>query len=74
MAPSISPVDVSIKGVQTLAQSLVDLGLVEQMQVGMMMGGIMAFSKPTGEPDSFTSVIEFRDGQVLANGAPIPVQ
>jgi len=67
-------ISVAIKGVQTLSQALVNLGLIEQMQAGMVMGGIMAFSKPGDEPDSFTSVIEFRDGQVLANGAPLPIQ
>ena len=67
-------IDVAIKGVQGLSQALVNLGLIEQMQAGMMMGGIMAFSKPGEEADSFTSLIEFRDGQVLANGAPIPIQ
>ncbi|MSU89634.1 DUF2125 domain-containing protein [Rhodobacteraceae bacterium 2CG4] len=63
-------VDVAISGVQGLSQSLVELGLVDQMQVGMMMGMIMAFTKPAGD-DAFTSTIEFRDGAILANGQPI---
>ena len=67
-------INVDIVGVQTLAQALVGLGLIEQMHAGMVMGGIMAFSKPGEAPDTFSSLIEFRDGQVLANGAPMPIQ
>ncbi len=64
-------IDVSVKGLQTLTQTLVELGLVPQMQAGMAMGMLMAFGQPGSEPDSFTSKIEFKDGQVLANGQPI---
>lgn len=63
-------VDISVQGVQGLASTLVELGLVDQMQVGMVMGMMMAFAKPAGD-DAFTSQIEFRDGQILANGQPI---
>ena len=63
--------DFSINGVQTLSQKLVDLGLIEQMQAGMTMGMLMAFSKPGDSPDTFTSKIEFKDGGVFANGVPI---
>lgn len=64
-------IDVAVSGAQGLAQKLVDLGLVDQMQVGMMMGMLMAFAKPADGPDSYTSTIEFRDGRILANGTPI---
>lgn len=64
-------VDISLEGAQALGQKLVELGLVEQMQVGMAMGMIMAFAKPGDAPDSFTSKIEFTEGGILANGQPI---
>lgn len=62
--------DIRIEGVQSLANSLVQLGLLDQMQVGMAMGMMMAFAKPAGE-DAFTSKIEFKDGGISANGQPI---
>ncbi|WP_157966244.1 DUF2125 domain-containing protein [Oceanibium sediminis] len=64
-------VDISVDGLQSLTQKLVDLGLVQQMQVGMVMGMVMAFSKPGDGPDSFTSKIEFTETGILANGQPI---
>ena len=64
-------VDVAVSGVQTLVQTLVELGLVEQMQAGMVMGMMMAFAVPGEEPDTFSSKIEFKDGTILANGMPI---
>lgn len=63
-------VDISVNGVQGLAQKLVELGLIDQMQVGMAMGMMMAFATPAG-PDAFESKIEFKDGSILANGQPI---
>ncbi|MHA3979700.1 DUF2125 domain-containing protein [Halovulum sp. GXIMD14794] len=63
-------VDINISGVQKLANSLVQLGLVDQMQVGMAMGMMMAFAQPAGE-DAFTSKIEFKDGGIMANGQPL---
>ncbi|MEM8787039.1 MAG: DUF2125 domain-containing protein [Pseudomonadota bacterium] len=64
-------IDVAVTGVQELGQKLVALGLVEQMQVGMMMGMMMAFAEPGEEPDSFNSRIEFTPDGILANGQPI---
>ncbi|MEO1312511.1 MAG: DUF2125 domain-containing protein, partial [Pseudomonadota bacterium] len=64
-------VDLSLSGAQGLANTLVELGLVDQMQVGMAMGMMMAFAQPGTEPDSFTSKIEFKDGSILANGQPL---
>jgi uncharacterized protein DUF2125 len=64
-------VDISVAGVQGLAQKLVDLGLIEQMQVGMVMGMMMAFAQPGTEPDTFSSKIEFKDGGIFANGQQI---
>ncbi|MEM8870433.1 MAG: DUF2125 domain-containing protein [Pseudomonadota bacterium] len=64
-------VDISLSGAQGLANTLVELGLIDQMQVGMAMGMMMAFAQPGTEPDSFTSKIEFKDGSILANGQPI---
>mgnify|MGYP001801345955 CR=1 FL=1 len=61
----------SLSGAQGLANTLVELGLVDQMQVGMAMGMMMAFAQPGTEPDSFTSKIEFKDGSILANGQPL---
>ena len=63
-------VDVRVEGVQALARKLVDLGLIQQAQMGMAMGMMMAFAQPAGE-DVFTSTIEFRDGRILANGEPV---
>ena len=60
-----------VAGVQALGENLVALGLVEQMQVGMAMGMMMAFAQPGAEPDTFTSKIEFKDGGIFANGQPI---
>lgn len=64
-------VDISVKGVQGLVQTLMGMGLVPQQQGGMALGMLMAFGQPTGEPDSFTTKIEFKDGGILANGQPI---
>jgi|GEM_PF-2621214 len=64
-------VDISVGGVQGLAQKLVDLGLIDQMQVGMAMGMMMAFALPGEETDTFTSKIEFKEGGIFANGQPI---
>ena len=43
---------------------------MDQMQVGMAMGMMMAFAQPAGE-DAFTSKIEFKDGGIMANGQPL---
>lgn len=64
-------IELSLSGAQTLGNTLAELGLVDPLQVGMMMGMIMAFAEPGDAPDSFSSTIEFRDGSILANGQPI---
>ncbi|NNU79040.1 DUF2125 domain-containing protein [Halovulum dunhuangense] len=64
-------IDVAVSGAQGLAESLSALGLVDPMQVGMMMGMLMAMGQPGAEPDTYTSTIEFRDGGVFANGQPL---
>lgn len=68
----VGTVNIAIDGVQTLTEQLVALGLVDQMQVGMAMGMMMAFAKPGDEADQFVSEIEFtEDGSITANGQPI---
>ncbi len=64
-------IDISLKGLQGLANSLAALGLVDQQQVGMAMGMMMAFAKPGDAADEFTSKIEFTDGSIIANGIPV---
>ena len=64
-------VDVNITGVQGLVNTLSSIGLVPQAQAGMAMGMMMAFVQPGSEPDSFTSKVEFRNGQIIANGIPV---
>ena len=62
--------NVALSGAQGLADKLVNLGLVDQMQVGMMMGMVMAFAKPDGD-DKFVSEITFSEDGIFANGQPI---
>lgn len=64
-------INISVRGAQTLAEKLVDLGLVDEMQVGMVMGMLMAFAEQGDAPDHFTSTIEFEDGGISANGQEI---
>lgn len=68
----LGKVDVSIKGVQAIANHLVSMGLIEQAQVGMAMGMMMAFMKQGSEPDSFSTVIDVTEDGVTANGTPLP--
>ncbi len=63
-------IDVVVEGLQGLSEKLVALGLVDQMQAGMMMGMIMAFSTPDGS-DRFTSEITFDETGIFANGQPL---
>ena len=63
-------VNVALSGAQGLADKLVKLGLLDQMQVGMAMGMVMAFSKPDGD-DKFVSEITFSDEGIFANGQPL---
>ncbi len=63
-------IDIAISGLQGLSEKLVALGLVDNMQVGMMMGMIMAYSQPDGD-DKFTSEITFSEEGIFANGQPL---
>ncbi len=68
----VGKVNIDITGVQALSEQLVALGLLDQMQVGMAMGMMMAFAKPGDEADQFVSEIEFtKDGSITANGQPL---
>lgn len=68
----IGGVNIDMIGIQTVANQLVALGLIDQMQAGMAMGMMMAFAKPGAETDQFVSEITFtKDGEILANGQPI---
>jgi hypothetical protein len=66
-APSGS-ITVTIKGVNALIDNLIAMGLVqgeEAMGARMMLG---LFARPGAGPDELTSLIEFKDGGVFANG------
>lgn len=63
-------INISLSGAQNLADQLVQLGLLDQMQVGMVMGMVMAFAKPDGN-DKFVSEITFTDDGIFANGQPL---
>ncbi len=67
----LGAIDVEVNGAQTLSQKLVDLGLVDQMQAGMVMGMMMAFGVPGDQPDQFLSKIEFKPEGIFANGQPL---
>jgi hypothetical protein len=61
-------INVSIKGVNKLIDNLIAMGLVPEdqaMGARMMMG---MFTRPGAGPDEVTSVIEFKDGGLFANG------
>ncbi len=64
-------VDVTLKGIQTLSDSLVALGLVDPMQQAMLMGMISTYGEAGAEPDTYTSTVEFKDGGIFANGKPL---
>lgn len=66
-APSGS-ITVTINGVQKLIDNLIAMGLVpddQAMGARMMLG---MFTRPGAAPDEVTSLIEFRDGGIFANG------
>jgi hypothetical protein len=66
-APSGS-IDVTIKGVNKLIDNLIAMGLLPEdqaMGARMMLG---LFTRPGAAPDEVTSVIEFKDGGLFANG------
>ena len=61
-------ITVTINGANKLIDNLIAMGLLpseEAMGVRMMMG---LFARPGPNPDELTSVIEFRDGGLFANG------
>jgi hypothetical protein len=61
-------INVTIKGVNKLIDNLIAMGLVPEdqaMGARMMMG---MFTRPGAGPDEVTSVIEFKDGGLFANG------
>jgi hypothetical protein len=66
-APS-GTINVTIKGVNQLIDNLIAMGLLPEdqaMGARMMMG---MFTRPGAGPDEVTSVIEFKDGGLFANG------
>ena len=66
-APS-GTINVTIKGVNKLIDNLIAMGLLPEdqaMGARMMMG---MFTRPGAAPDEVTSVIEFKDGGLFANG------
>ncbi|MXU64727.1 DUF2125 domain-containing protein [Oceanomicrobium pacificus] len=68
----LGDVRVTLRGLTTLSQALVQAGIIDQMQAGMAMGMIMAFGKPGDGPDEFVTDITFTQDGILANGTPIP--
>jgi hypothetical protein len=61
-------INVTIKGVNKLIDNLIAMGLLPEdqaMGARMMMG---MFTRPGAGPDEVTSVIEFKDGGLFANG------
>lgn len=61
-------INVTIKGVNKLIDNLIAMGLLPEDQAmgARMMLGI--FTRPGTGPDEVTSVIEFKDGGLFANG------
>ena len=61
-------IDVSIKGVNTLIDNLIAIGILPEdqaMGARMMLG---MFAKPGAGPDELTSTLEFKDKGLFANG------
>jgi hypothetical protein len=61
-------INVDIKGVNKLIDNLIAMGILPEdqaMGARMMLG---VFTRPGSEPDQVTSVIEFKDGGLFANG------
>lgn len=67
----LGSINIELTGISTLANQLVALGLISQMQAGMAMGMMMAFAKPGPETDQFISEITFSENGIEANGQPI---
>jgi Uncharacterized protein conserved in bacteria (DUF2125) len=61
-------INIDIKGVSALIDNLIKLGIItddDAMGARMMLG---MFTRPGTAPDQVTSVIEFKDGGLFANG------
>jgi hypothetical protein len=61
-------INITIKGANTLIDNLIAMGLLPEedaMGARMMLG---LFARPGAGPDELTSVIEFKDGGLFANG------
>jgi hypothetical protein len=61
-------INVTIKGVNKLIDNLIAMGLLpddQAMGFRMMLG---AFTRPGAGPDEVTSLVEFKDGGLFANG------
>ena len=61
-------INVDIKGVNALIDNLIALGILpddQAMGARMMLG---MFTRPGAAPDEVTSVVEFKDGGLFANG------
>jgi hypothetical protein len=61
-------INIDIKGVNKLIDNLIAIGLLpddQAMGARMMLG---MFTRPGAAPDEVTSVIEFKDGGLFANG------
>jgi hypothetical protein len=61
-------INIDIKGVSKLIDNLIAMGILpddQAMGVRMMLG---MFTRPGAGPDEVTSVIEFKDGGLFANG------
>jgi hypothetical protein len=67
----LGSLNIDMRGISTLANQLVALGLLDQMQAGMAMGMMMAFGQPGDEADQFISEITFSENGIMANGQPI---
>ena len=67
----LGSLNIDMRGISTLANQLVALGLLDQMQAGMAMGMMMAFAQPGSEADQLVTEITFSENGILANGQPI---
>jgi len=67
----LGSLNIDMRGISTLANQLVALGLLDQMQAGIAMGMMMAFGTSGAEADQFISEITFTETGILANGQPI---
>lgn len=69
----VGTIHAEYQGVNTLVDSLGEMGLIPQDQLGMVRMMLAMFAKPVaGEPDRMTTELEFREGgAVFANGQQI---